>query len=344
MKISLSESELSSLRRLQRHSPERWMYIRVTTILMLSEGFTVAQVCISLGIDDNTAYEYARVYRSSGISHLLTRDYKGSHGKLSYVQLGRLASRLRSRLFSTAEEVADWIFHEFGIRYSTSGVTSLLHRLNFSHKQTKSIPCEANAERQKGFLAQLDTLLEQPKSALYFTDGVHPTHNTRSLRAWIEKGQDWLLPTVSGRDRVNLNGAVNAHDPTEILIREDARINAQSTKALYQQILDANPDKDVIYVISDNARYYRNRELREWTQETKIVQVFLPPYSPNLNLIERLWKLMRKKVIDPIFYRTKDEFRAGVLSFFQNIAQYEAELKSLLTLNFHTLDSQTHLG
>lgn len=343
MKVSLSESEVTQLRHLQRHSPERWMYIRVTAVLMLSEGFSVAQVCTSLGIDDNTVYEYARVYKSAGINRLLTRDYKGSQGKLSYVELGRLSSRLRQQLFTTADQVADWIAQEFGIHYSQSGVTALLHRLNFSHKQTKSIPCEANAQKQEEFLVELETLLEQPESALYFTDAVHPTHNTRSLRAWIEKGQDWLLPTVSGRHRININGAVNAHDPTEILIREDERINAQSTKALYQQLLEANPDKKVIYVVADNARYYRNKELKEWVKDTKIVQVFLPPYSPNLNLIERLWKLMRKKAIDPIFYRTKDEFRAGVLSFFQNTAQYQDELKSLLTLNFYTLNSHTHL-
>ena len=75
-------------------------------------------------------------------------------------------------------------------------------------------------------------------------------------------------------------------------------------------------------------------------ENTLIVQVFLPPYSPNINLIERLWKFMRKKAIDPIFYRTKEKFRLGILSFFENIAQYETELKSLLTLNFRTIDSQ----
>ena len=125
-----------------------------------------------------------------------------------------------------------------------------------------------------------------------------------------------------------------------VIIEISETINAQSSKLLYQKIIEANPDKDKIYIISDNAKYYRNKELAKWVEKTKIIQIFLPPYSPNLNLIERLWKFMRKKAIDPIFYRTKEKFREGIFSFFQNIQDYQSELKSLLTLNFRAINSQ----
>lgn len=65
--------------------------------------------------------------------------------------------------------------------------------------------------------------------------------------------------------------------------------------------------------------------------------LLLPPYSPNLNLIERLWKMLRKKVINTRFYRTKEEFRRAVMNFFEHIADYKEELESLLTLNFDWL-------
>ena len=64
-------------------------------------------------------------------------------------------------------------------------------------------------------------------------------------------------------------------------------------------------------------------------------------YSPNLNLIERLWKFMRRKIINTKFYRTKEEFRQAILKFFENINQYKDELSSLMTLNFHVFCSQT---
>ena len=70
-------------------------------------------------------------------------------------------------------------------------------------------------------------------------------------------------------------------------------------------------------------------------------QADLPPYSPNLNLIERLWKFLRKTIINTKFYRTRHEFRDAMLKFFNNIASYRQELESLLTLNFRVLNSQS---
>lgn len=92
---------------------------------------------------------------------------------------------------------------------------------------------------------------------------------------------------------------------------------------------------------SDNARYYHDKKLKEWVDGTKVKRVFLPPYSPNLNLIERLWKFLWKKVINAGFYRTKEKFRQAVKNFFDNIGDYKEELESLLTLKLRLCNSQT---
>jgi hypothetical protein len=85
-------------------------------------------------------------------------------------------------------------------------------------------------------------------------------------------------------------------------------VNAQSTRALYEKLLVAHPGGQPIYIVCDNARYYRNRELAEWLQDKPLVQVFLSPYSPNLNLIERLWRFLRQKLITPVFIAPKARF------------------------------------
>ncbi|WP_345070858.1 transposase, partial [Hymenobacter fastidiosus] len=90
----------------------------------------------------------------------------------------------------------------------------------------------------------------------------------------------------------------------------------------------------------DNARYYKNKDLSTWLADQRLVQVFLPPYSPNLNLIERFWKFLRQKIIDTAFYRTKGQFRTAVLNFFDRLDEFGTELMSLLTLKFHIIDSQ----
>lgn len=176
---------------------------------------------------------------------------------------------------------------------------------------------------------------------VYYADGVHPTHNSRSTYVWIEKGEELEQPTISGRDRVSINGLLNAHDVTDVVVLDCESANAQTAKALYQSALEKYPAPSCIYIISDNARYYRNKKLTEWVEEVRIKQIFLPPYSPNLNLIERLWKFLRKKVINSGFYRTKEKFREAIMLFFNNILLYKKELQSLLTLNFRLTNSQS---
>ena len=116
---------------------------------------------------------------------------------------------------------------------------------------------------------------------------------------------------------------------------ESDSVNSQSTRVLFEKLISENKPDTKIYAISDNARYYHEKGLKEWLEKTKIEQVFLPAYSPNLNPIERLWKFTRKKVINSEFYRTKEEFRAAIMSFFDNIHIHKSELETLITLNFH---------
>jgi transposase len=108
----------------------------------------------------------------------------------------------------------------------------------------------------------------------------------------------------------------------------------------YEQLLDAHPPPDTIYVVCDNATSYKNKELTDWLATTRIRQLFLPPYSPNRNLIERRWKLLPQKILNTTFYRTKDLFRQAMLDFFAQLPQVEQELTSLLTRKFHILDAQ----
>ena len=227
--------------------------------------------------------------------------------------------------------------------YTPQGTVDLLNRIGFTYKKTTEVPCEADAQKQEEFVEELaKTLRDMDGSAVvYYADGVHPTHNSRSTYAWVEKGERMEQPTVSGRDRINLNGLLNAHDVTDVIALDCPRVNAQSTRELYEAALARHPEASGIYIISDNAKYYHNKELAQWVKDTRIRQVFLPPYSPNLNLIERLWKMLRKKVINTGFYRTKEEFRRAVTNFFEHIADYKEELKPLLTINFRLVNSKT---
>lgn len=96
-----------------------------------------------------------------------------------------------------------------------------------------------------------------------------------------------------------------------------------------------HPQADVIYIIVNNARYYRSSVLTETLEGTKIKLIFLSPYSPNLNLIEWYWKFFKKKVTNHRYYETFAEFVEACKNFFRKRMSYLPELQTLLTENFH---------
>ena len=345
MDLQLSESDRIALRRLQAHCRERVDYVPVTIVLLLDKGRSVSSIADDLGVSEATVYRYAGAYQAQGLRAFAGSDSQagGYWGRLTSFQLADLCQELGRHVYTDCRQIGDWLALTCQVEYTISGLTDLLHRLGFSYKLTTAVPCEANAAVQTAFVADtLAPLLAQAEAGqavVYFADAAHPTHNTRATHVWTQRGQERPLLTVSGRERVNLNAALNAVVPTQLHLDETDCVNAQSTRRLYEKLLEAHPEGPV-YVICDNARYYKNKELAAWLADTRLVQVFLPPYSPNLNLIERFWKFLRQKIINTSFYRTKGAFKTAVLAFFSRLDEYGTELASLLTRNFHIIDVQ----
>lgn len=344
MTVTLTDTERAELRMLQRQGRGGPAYVPVTVLLLLDKGRSVSAIADDLGLDAATVYRYAGAWRTQGLAAFAGVKPAGYWGRLSSTQLAALCQELDTQLYTDCRQVRDWLQTRYGVRYAVSGVTALLHRLGYCYKQTTAVPCEAKAGVQQTFLEEtLQPLLAQAEAGqavVYFADAAHPTHNTRATRVWTRTGVPRPLATVSGRARVNLNAALNAVCPTQVLLDETERVNAQSTQRLYEKLLAAHPEGPV-YVICDNARYYKNKDLQQWLAGQRLVQVFLPTYSPNLNLIERFWKFLRQKVINTCFYRTKAAFKEAVLAFFNRLDKYGHELASLLTRKFHIIDSQT---
>lgn len=344
MVVVLTDAERQLLRQAQQACRHKAGYVPVTVLLMLDRQRPVATIAEDLGLDQATVYRYAQTYRQKGLTGYLAAEQPGYWGLLSSYQLAGLCRQVNQTLYTDCRAIIDWLDTTYGVRYSISGLTDLLHRLGYSYKLTTAVPCLADGAKQAAFLAHtLSPLLAQAEAGqavVYFADAAPPTHNTRATHVWTQTGKERPLLTVSGRERVNLNAALNAHAPSQVYFDETNCVNAQSTQRLYEQLLAAHPQGPV-YVVCDNARYYKNKVLTAWLAGTRLVQVFLPPYSPNLNLIERLWKYLRQKIINTAFYRTKGQFKTAVLNFFHRLPEFGQDLASLLTLKFHLLDSQS---
>jgi len=166
-------------------------------------------------------------------------------------------------------------------------------------------------------------------------------HNTRPSYGWILKGkaQDKLVKTNSGRQRLNLHGALNLKTHHAVVLSEEA-IDARSVIRLGTTLLKKHKTGK-IYLILDNAKYYHAKIVKTWrTNHGRIKFLFLPSYSPNLNLIERLWRFFHQKVTWNRYFETFEEFKNTSLGFFKNLKQYEPELATLLAGNFQVIPSQ----
>jgi transposase len=304
-------------------------------VVLLATGWPAEQVAEVLQIDPNTVRNHFKRYQQGGLVHLCQTAYRGRDGLLSEVELAILDAHLGKNLYLTAKAVAQWVEEQFSVRYTESGMTALLHRLGYVHKKPKLIPGKANPEAQKAFLAEYEKTKENKGEAdpIYFMDAVHPQHNPVMACGWIKRGQEQEIPSNTGRKRLNINGAINL-DQLEPVVRYDDSINAESTIELLKELEELHLAATWVYVICDNARYYRSKAVQEYLKTSRIKLVFLPPYAPNLNLIERLWKFFNKKVLHNRYFESFDDFKAACKEFFRNPSQYQGELKSLLTENF----------
>ena len=206
-------------------------------------------------------------------------------------------------------DIQQYIKDTFEVSYTISGVTQLLRRMDFVYKKPKHVPGKANRQDQEQFIESYHQLKssKKPEDPIYFMDAAHPQHNSVPSYGWIKKGQEAEIKANCGRQRLNINGAVEIETMT-VVHRFDDTINADSTIALFEQLERKHPTSKVIHIIADNARYYRSKLVQEFLETSRIVIHFLPPYSPNLNLIERLWKYFRKKVLYNHYYETFSEF------------------------------------
>jgi transposase len=149
-----------------------------------------------------------------------------------------------------------------------------------------------------------------------------------------------LVPGPSGRKRYNVLAALNAVTHEVTRVANHSYINAESVCELLRQVAAAGLPRPVTLVL-DNARYQRCELVQALARSLRLELLFLPSYSPNLNLIERLWKFVKKECLASRIVPDYDSFTGaidGCLSSLQT--KYKEQMKTLLTLNFQTFEDE----
>ena len=313
---------------------------KINIILLSHKGYSGVEISSILNLDQDTISKWKQRFLSRSDDQAWLEDaYQPYWGKLSSHSISLLRTYVRTFLTGNKKELQSFIDTSFSVSYTPSGLNKLLHRIGLSYQTIHKLPGQCPIDKQQVWIEAfyeklqcLDLLTE----VILFMDSVHPTHNTVYAKVWSEIGIPRWICSNTGRNRLNISGAYNPVNQ-ELVMLEDATVNEQTTIKLFEKCLEKYPDKDIITIYLDNASYHKSKLVKKFIEEhPKINLSFLPPYSPNLNLIERLWKFANEKVVNLKYYHDFNRFKEQMMGFYNSIDQYADELKQRINFNFQT--------
>lgn len=333
IKIAFTDESVAALQKLQRH-PHHVVRHRALILILKSQGIAHHKIAKITDVCENTVRHWLETYQQQdGLEKLTDINFYQPQSSLKPFEMEVRDYFDKTPPATIAQACAD-IGKRTGVTLKNTQMRAYIKSLGVRHRKVSSIPAKANIEAQKKFYdEQLQPRLEEAKAgkrAVYFVDAAHFV-----LGAFL--GYLWsfvrvFVRTPSGRQRFNVLGALNAVTKELITITNDTYITSIQVCELLREIAK-NATLPVTLVL-DNARYQRCHLVMALAQELKIELLFLPPYSPNLNLIERLWKLVKKECLYSVYYENFASFRGAIQTFLTPNSMHQEKLESLLTLNF----------
>jgi len=309
---------------------------RLFVILSFDEGQSIDELARLTRLSPSTIEEYLKQYSSRNKTKNDPRG--GSEPKLTSEESKKLEKHLTEVTYLKVISIIAYVQKEFEKTFSRSGMNLWLKEHGFTYKKPKKIPGKANPEAQARFIEEYKKLKSTvPADAeIYFLDAVHPEYQAQAVCGWIKKGECKTLQTSAKQQRLHFVGALRL-DGMQILTKEYKTVDADAVIDFLKKIESASSASE-IHVILDNARSNKNKALGEYLKRSKIKLHYLPPYSPNLNPIERLWKIFRETTLYNRYYQNcLDCFRAMREFFSEKIPKLNQVLASRITDHFETI-------
>ncbi len=336
MKIELSKEDKADLEKRHRVERDGRIRDRIKAVLLFAEGWTGEEIAQALRIHPETVYEHVKDYRTQD---KLAPTNGGSYSALIQIQSEELISHLEANLYSTVQDICGHVQETYAVTYSVPGMTKWLHRHKFSYKKPHPVPSKADPIKQAEFIEQYNLLMKTTPEdePIEFGDGVHPTMATKIGRGWIRTGQEKLIKTIASRSRVNYFGSINL-ETMSMTVGSHEAINSESMEAHFKVLRDKYPESPWVHLILDQGPYNKSERTAQSAKKYRIKLHFLPTYSPNLNPIERVWKVMNEYVRNNVVFSSKTEFKEALDTFFNSTWDKIANsLKSRINDNFQIL-------
>jgi transposase len=335
MERQLTSAERNTLIASHKKERDRRVCDRIKATLLYDKGYTYSKIAEILLLDDETVRRHIHDYFSA---HKLSPENGGSQGYLNEAQIVELKKHLEINTYLYVKDICMYIEKTFHKIYSISGMRQWLQANDFRYKKPHGVPAKADLQKQEEFIKQYNLLKSTIKDdeIMVFGDSVHPQHQTRLAYGWIKKGIRKAEKMTACQKRLNVIGAINLHT-YQVDYQQVEWVNKESLKSFASHLIAANPQARIIHWFMDNAGYHKSGEFLKFIEGTNIQIHYLPPYSPNLNPIERLWKVMHEVVTYNKYYQKFSEFTQNILGFFNNIHQYKAIIQSRINDNFQKL-------
>jgi transposase len=337
--LQISEAELHQLNYEKFYHCNALVRQRMYTLYLKGlGGYTHQQIARIVGIHVNTVTRYCQWYACRGRAGLCELHYGTNQSALSlYSQ--QIAAHFQEQPAASLKEAQQRIEALSGMRRSLPQIRTFLLKLGIGRHKTGHIPAKADPARQTEYLETvLEPALQQAQQGnahLLFVDAAHFVLSP--FLGWLWSFARVFIKAPAGRQRLNVIGAVDAITKQLHFLSNTTRVNTDTMLAFLVHLRAHYLTTLPLYLVLDNARYQHNKAVKALAQQLNIILLFLPPYSPNLNLIERLWRFVKQKCLTAVYYENFALFQQAILSTLSKVntdPEYQQQIKSLLSLRF----------
>ncbi len=333
---TLTDHQRASLEIALKKTKDLSEWKRIFSIVGYDNGQSIEELAETLRVSHYTVETYLREYSFRDKTKNDPRG--GSESKLTTDQSRELEQHLSEKTYLRVKHIVAYVEKRFQKRYSRSGMTLWLTEHHFVYKHPQKIPGKSNPEAQAKFIEEYEKLKASmgAQDEIYFLDAVHPEYQSQAVCGWIKKGESKTLATSGKQTRLHFTGAVSLNE-MKVVFNEYPKVDAD-TMVDFLKKLEKSSKASRIHIILDNARAHKNRKVEEYLESSRIEFHYLPAYSPNLNSIERLWKILRERTTYNHYYPCFQDFAEAVRGFFsEKIPKMLDILRTRLTDKFQVI-------
>lgn len=345
LRINLSQAEIEKLSYERYYYPCPIVQKRIQAVYIKgTTEFSDTKAGQISGLHRHSVNHWVQSYQTGGFESLCQYNYGTNKSELENYS-GSILKSFTERPPMSAREAKMRIEEMTGISRSPSQIRTFMKHNGLRYIKIGHIPAKADTEKQRQWVkSTLEPAIEEAQNGechLLFMDAAHFILEPFICALWCIARL--FVKASSGRNRINVLGAVNAITKEIITLCNTTFISAGTIVSFLIQ-LRQHYEGLPLKIVLDNARYQHCKLVEETAKQLNITLLFLPSYSPNLNIIERLWKFAKKTILYAKYYESPAKFHQAITEFFKGINQkYNDDLKNIMTLKFQFFTNENVL-